>query len=30
MALKYDKIIKYKIKAVCDGPLHIGSFDGDK
>ena len=29
-SLKYDKIIKYKISAKCEGPMHIGSALGDK
>ena len=28
--LKYSKVIKYKIRAVCRGPLHIGSANGGK
>lgn len=28
--LKYDTVIKYVIRAVCDGPLHIGSSLGGK
>lgn len=28
--LKYNKVIKYKIRAVCEGPLHIGSAIGGK
>ncbi len=28
--LKYDKIVKYVIRAKCEGPLHIGSSIGGK
>ena len=28
--LKYDKIIKYEVTAVCTQPLHVGSAVGDK
>ena len=28
--LKYSKVIKYKIRAVCRGPLHIGNANGGK
>lgn len=28
--LKYNKIIKYKLRAVCNSPLHIGSSIGGK
>lgn len=27
---RYDKIIKYVIQLSCDGPLHIGTGDGDQ
>lgn len=30
MAVSYDKIIKYKIQAVCTGPLHVGNALGEK
>ncbi len=30
MAVSYDKIIKYKMQAVCTGPLHVGNAVGEK
>ena len=30
MAASYNKIIKYKIQAVCTGPLHVGNASGEK